>query len=435
MTKVRARIGGRIRARRLDLGLKQVELARACEISASYLNLIEHDRRPIGGTLLLRLAQVLDSDPARLSHGALDAVTRKLEEAAAAHPATGAVDENSEAMAQRYPGFSRLIGALHGRGEDLAARVEMLSDRLTHDPQLSAALHNVLSSVTAIRSASAILAGDDDIDAEWRARFHRNLLEDAQRLAETADGLTRYLDRSEAETAVPAVPQEEVEAWLAERDWHVAEIDENPNCDPSALRGLGTLSAPARAIARALLERLARDAEALPASRLSALRQATGDDPFTIAAETGVDLARVMRRLALAGAEGTGLGLVLCDASGTLTFRRPIEGFAVPRHGAACALWPVFEALRQPQEPVRRLVAQPGARPQLFDCTAIAEVSFPAGFEAGPVVEATMLIRPVDVTDRPARPIGSSCRVCPRGACPARREPSILGQAAACAAL
>ena len=41
--------GNRIRERRLVLGMKQADLAEAVGISASYLNLIEHNRRRIGG--------------------------------------------------------------------------------------------------------------------------------------------------------------------------------------------------------------------------------------------------------------------------------------------------------------------------------------------------------------------------------------------------
>ena len=43
--------GTRIRERRIMTGLKQADLARNLGISASYLNLIEHNRRRIGGKL------------------------------------------------------------------------------------------------------------------------------------------------------------------------------------------------------------------------------------------------------------------------------------------------------------------------------------------------------------------------------------------------
>ena len=55
--------GSRIRERRGIAGLKQAELANMVGISASYLNLIEHNRRRIGGKLLLNIAATLGVDP------------------------------------------------------------------------------------------------------------------------------------------------------------------------------------------------------------------------------------------------------------------------------------------------------------------------------------------------------------------------------------
>ncbi|MGL4310404.1 MAG: helix-turn-helix domain-containing protein, partial [Paracoccaceae bacterium] len=47
--------GTRIRERRLALARRQADVARAAGISAAYLNLIEHNRRPVGDHLVLRL--------------------------------------------------------------------------------------------------------------------------------------------------------------------------------------------------------------------------------------------------------------------------------------------------------------------------------------------------------------------------------------------
>ena len=49
-------IGQRVRERRRELNLTQGELARRAGMSVSYLSLIEHDKRTIGGRLLQRLA-------------------------------------------------------------------------------------------------------------------------------------------------------------------------------------------------------------------------------------------------------------------------------------------------------------------------------------------------------------------------------------------
>ena len=49
--------GMKIRTLRKEAGLTQGALARRAGISAAYLNLIEHDRRPVAGELLDRIAR------------------------------------------------------------------------------------------------------------------------------------------------------------------------------------------------------------------------------------------------------------------------------------------------------------------------------------------------------------------------------------------
>ncbi|HEY7727746.1 MAG TPA: helix-turn-helix domain-containing protein, partial [Candidatus Eisenbacteria bacterium] len=55
-------LGKKVRAIRAREGLTQAALAQRLGISASYLNLIEHNQRPVSANLLLRLAQELDLD-------------------------------------------------------------------------------------------------------------------------------------------------------------------------------------------------------------------------------------------------------------------------------------------------------------------------------------------------------------------------------------
>ena len=56
------RLGHRVRRERASRGLTQVQMAESLGISPSYLNLIEHDRRPLTISVLLKLAQVYSLD-------------------------------------------------------------------------------------------------------------------------------------------------------------------------------------------------------------------------------------------------------------------------------------------------------------------------------------------------------------------------------------
>ena len=51
------RFGSKVRALRRREGLSQADLAAKLGVSASYLNLIEHNRRPLSAGLLIKLAQ------------------------------------------------------------------------------------------------------------------------------------------------------------------------------------------------------------------------------------------------------------------------------------------------------------------------------------------------------------------------------------------
>ena len=142
-----------------------------------------------------------------------------------------------------------------------------------------------------------------------------------------------------------------------------------------------------------------------------------GPDALALAAQFGAAPLAAFRRIALA----TGAGLVMCDASGTLTLRKRVPGFSLPRFGAACPLWPLFSALGRPMVPIEQVAETPGG--DRFVLRAFCQPSYPRGFGGPELRQAVMLILP---STAPATlPIGSSCRVCPRD-CPARREPAIM---------
>ena len=133
--------GTRIRERRGRQGLRQTDLAAQVGISASYLNLIEHNKRRIGGKLLVAIAGALGVEPAQLTEGAEAALIATLREARAAHSGAGAEAEQAEELAGRFPGWAEVLARSHRRAASLERTVETLTDRLTHDPHLAAALH------------------------------------------------------------------------------------------------------------------------------------------------------------------------------------------------------------------------------------------------------------------------------------------------------
>src|SRR3972149_2510134 len=64
-----ANFGKRIRVLRARQGLTQAAFAQRLGVTPSYLNLVEHDRRPVSANLLIRLAQITDLDLKSLAAG------------------------------------------------------------------------------------------------------------------------------------------------------------------------------------------------------------------------------------------------------------------------------------------------------------------------------------------------------------------------------
>src|SRR3990167_7335502 len=370
---VSALTGSRLRERRGGLGLRQGGLAATAGVLGSYLNLIEHNRRRISENLLEQLAQALGQPVAMFQEGVGGAVLEGLRAAAAEVP--GAEVDRIEDFAGRYPGWAGVVTSLQQRAAGLQRALEAMNDRMSHDPHLSASLHEVLSAVSSVRSTAAILADTEDIEPEWRARFHRNLHQDSERLALGAEALVSYLDTAgQADEQGIASPQEEVEAWLA----------------AAGLRGVDGGGGPGPRGGAAAVMRA--DAAALPDQAFAQALDEIGPDPARLAARFGVDELAAFRRIALR--PQAEVGLVVCDASGTLTFRKPVAGFALPRFGAACPLWPLFAALGQPMRPIETVIETAGPQGRRFLVRAFCRLRFPGGFRGPELREAAMLKPP-----------------------------------------
>jgi transcriptional regulator with XRE-family HTH domain len=437
----RARLtGSRIRERRLLLGLKQASLAEQAGISPSYLNLIEHNRRKIGGKLLIELARCLGVEPGFLAdgvdatvHDTLRLAAQDLGTGAGAGPETDRIDD----LAARFPGWTDLLVQQRKRISELEAALEGLRDRIGHDPVLSETMHDILSSAAAIRSTAEILARERDLDAAWLGRFHRNLHEEAERLSLKATAMLGQFEVSGPDmggaSPLSATPVETAEAMFEANDHHFAEIESfGARAIGRVLdRSAGMDDAACRARGRAMLEAYAGDAARLPLRALMPAARAAGFRPDALAHLGQGDVALVLRRLAtLPRGEGVPpLGLAVCDASGALLFRRRLAAFSIPRFGPGCPLWPLYRALSRPGQPDSALLEMPnGAR---FLSWAVAQSVAPAGFGQAPVMQATMLVTPAPDPDGAAAtatanaaapvPAGPGCAVCPREACPARR--------------
>ena len=420
--------GSRIRQKRLDRGMRQAAVAETVGISASYLNLIEHNRRRIGGRLLADIARVLEVDPALLTDGADSAMLDQMRNAAALQSAEVELSK-AEELAARYPGWSALIAAQARRIERLQNQLKAVSDRISFDPQLAESLHEVISAVTAIRSSASILVGPEKLDADWQRRFHQNIHDDSVRLAKSSEALVTYLETpDDAQDSTTGSAAEQAEAYLADTGFHLTEIEQGGS-PADVLDAAGLDSAAASVLAR-YADQYARDARLIPLADFDAAIAEHGYDPARLSRALSAPFAAILRRLAsLPRSSGhPPMGLAVSDAAGALLLLKSVPGFAMPRAGGACPLWPLFSATSRPEQPLKVDVSMPAQLGTKLRCFAIANAQPAANFDVPPVVHSTMLVMP-DPPD-PAQDllsVGVSCRICPRHDCDSRREPAMLG--------
>ncbi len=215
----RALVGFRIRSERKARGLTQAELANRLEISPSYLNLIEANKRQIGGALLRRIAVLLGVETDTLTGRAERRVIAGLREVAL-EPLLRHIDlppDGARDLVGQHPAWAHALLTLYRAWRDQTAIANALSDRLNEDPVLGNAIHQMMSHVTAIRSSLEILDDEPDLDDVSRRRFHESISVESQRLSETVPLLAGLFDQS-GTVFQASTPAEEVDDFMLQHD-------------------------------------------------------------------------------------------------------------------------------------------------------------------------------------------------------------------------
>lgn len=224
---MRAPIGFRISNRRKSLKISQASLARSLGISASYLNLIENNKRDIGGALLNRVAAQLDINIEELAGRTEQKLLQDLEEAFA-DPMVESLpfrpDERRELVAQ-YPASAAALARLHRAYADAVSNADAYADRLRSDPLLSQLLHQILSGVTAIRSSAEILEDVADLDDAERQRFLAAIGRETRALSDVARNLIGQFDTS-SQIRRSVSPAREIDDLLIERENHFPALED-----------------------------------------------------------------------------------------------------------------------------------------------------------------------------------------------------------------
>lgn len=445
MQQANIQIGGRIKRLRRHKKVSQTALAEALGISASYLNLLEHNRRRVTVALLFKAASYFGVEPGELAESEeprlagdlmeifgdelfvdCDLTNQDIADLATSNPAVGrAVTRLYDRYRQLKPGGPAYPSPADAGGPVATDAVsDFLQANANHFPALEEAAGRVRTDID---------AASESFEHGLRSYLH-NVFGLQWRLAALPPGVTRRVEEAQgliltadllpAETAVFAVAQ------------HLGRIGAGSTAD----RIIGDALLPEEAVP------VAKNALT---SYFAAALMMPYDAFLTTCRETRYDIERIGRRfrtsfeqvchrmttLQRPGRSGVPLHLVRTDIAGNISKRFSLSGIHIPRHSGACPRWNVYGAFLQPERINTQISQMPDG--QRFFCIAKAvtkggyrhneprrHVSIGLGCH---VAFASELVYAdgIELSNPELTvPIGVGCRICPRKGCAQRAQPA-----------
>jgi predicted transcriptional regulator/DNA-binding XRE family transcriptional regulator len=437
-------IGRTVRRLRMDRGLTQQALAARLGISASYLNLIEHDQRSVTASLLIKLGEHLSVDLAALSGNRERQTEAGLREVLA-DPLLG-LDEVPEnevaALAASAPNAARAMLALYrawrvakedasGIALPTGRRIllpteesrDFFHDHANHFPSLEAIAERIGAE---LRAAPAEM---NHAIAERLRRTHGVTVA----VGTLPGSLRRYdpqlkrLDLSESLPRESRGFQMAFQLMLLEAREAVEAVV--APAEPS--------SPEAAAIIRLGLLNYAAAALLMPYAPFLHAARELRHEVEALAARFGVSFEQAAHRLSTLqrdGARGVPFFFLRVDPAGNVDKRFSAAGFPFARFGGSCPKWIVHRAFSHPGETQVQVAQLPDGATFLTFARAIASPTTRWG-EPAPVHVVAMgcdiarsdELAYADALDIPhaAVGIGLSCRLCDRPDCRSRAFPPL----------
>lgn len=450
-------LGKRVRALRLRAGISQATLAAKLGISPSYLNQLEHDRRPMTTSLLLGLAHALDTDVRALASGAdadlLGALTEIFSEPLFEEHGLGG--KELAAFVESSPDVARAVLQLHREYTNARTTLSTLAERVLDDPQ-------ELGNYERTQLSSELVS-------EFIQR-HGNYfpaLEDAAAnlLAETDAGddlfsrLASHLRRKHGisvQVSTVAMMHGAVRRYVPERkELHLSETLRRGSrnlqlavqiglleCAPvidALTAGPQLASEESRVLCRVALAGYFAAAVLMPYDQFLRASETERYDVELLGHRFRVGWEHVCHRLTTLrrpGAEGVPFYMMRVDLAGNITKRLSAAGIRFPRFSGLCSLWNVHAAFLQPGRVRVQLSRLPDGHTVLAIARTVQRHSggylrLDAPYAVGigcDVAEAHRLVyaNGLDLTNAAlATPIGITCRTCERADCTARAVPAV----------
>ena len=445
-------LGHKVRRLRRESGLSQAQMAEQLAISASYLNLIEHNQRPVTVGLLLKLAQNFGidlqrfstDDEARLVSGLGEVLTDAL------FRGMDVGKQDLRELAAAAPGIAEAMIALYGAYRQARQELESVTD--TAGPEFARAR---TAPVEAARDFfQAELNHFPELEAAAEALWQGASLDGNALFA----SLGRYLDGAHR-LKVQTMPASIMGAMIRRHDPHrarvllsemlsassrafqlaceIASIEHQPLIERILTRA-GTADEDARSLIRIGLINYFAGAVILPYGAFAEAAALVRYDLGVLAARFGATFEQVCHRLTTLqrpDARGVPFFLIRVDAAGNVSKRFSANSLHFARFGGACPVWNVHHAFESPGRILTQIAEMPDdsrylsiartvSKPWHRGPSRAAQYALALGCEAR---HAHHLVYAdglgIEEKDR-ADPIGITCRTCPRQDCSHRAYPA-----------
>jgi predicted transcriptional regulator/transcriptional regulator with XRE-family HTH domain len=440
----RALIGRTVRRLRIEQRLSQQALAVRLGISASYLNLIEHDQRAVTASLLIKLGETLRVDLATLSGSGERQLEVGLREAFA-DPllSADAVPEAEVAeLAATAPNAARAVLALYrawrvaredagGIALPSGRRVllpneearDFFDDRANHFAPLETAAEAIAGE---LRAAPAEM---NHAIAE-RLRREHGLTVTVQKLE---GALRRYDPATRVLALAETLPRES-------RGFHMAfqlALLEAREAAEAIVADAAPSSPEAAMLIRVGLLNYVAGALLMPYAAYADAARALRHDMEALAARFGVSFEQACHRLSTLqrqGGRGVPFFFLRVDPAGNVSKRFSAAGFPFARYGGSCPRWVVHTAFAQPGQVQVQVAELPDGAAYLCFARTVTRPARGWG-DPRPVHVVAMgcsLTNAEDVAyadgidlEHAKVGIGLSCRLCDRPDCRSRAFPPL----------
>jgi predicted transcriptional regulator/transcriptional regulator with XRE-family HTH domain len=456
----KAFMGVRLKRLREERGLTQAALARALDVSPSYLNQLERNQRPLTVPVLLKINAVFGVDVQVFSEDEEARLIADLRDVliGSGEGAGGRVSmAEIRELAAGMPEMGRALIGLHRnwraaeeRADALAARLgqDVAGQTLTPMPYEEVrdffyARHNHVAELDhaaeALNGAAGLVPGRvlPRLIAHLRRRHGVEVIDDEQPgEAESRGGvLSRFDPERRVLRLAAGLPPGRAAFQIASRLAFLEQgaVLDRLSADP------GFSGEEARVLARIGLAAYFAGALILPYGPFLAAAEELGYDIERLSRRFGVGFETICHRLSTLQrpeARGVPFFFVRVDRAGNISKRQSATDFHFSRVGGSCPLWNVHEAFASPGRILTQLARMPDGRTYLWIARTVGRMgggwgapgkSFAIGLgcdlrHAGRLVYAKGL----DLSDpEAATPIGAGCKVCDRPACPQRAFPPV----------